>query len=210
MNLDWLLATPIAHRGLHDVANGRPENSREAFVHAAERGFPIELDVQLVAGKLLVAHDPIREETDAPTLQDVLADVGGRVPLLIDLKSANRAALARAIAPALEGYAGHVALQDFNPLSLAVLRRAAYPRGQISGRLDPAPALIRPLARAMPTNALLRPAFMNVELAALPSRATSFWRRRGMPLLAWTIRTPEEARRAAAVADNYLFSGFIP
>jgi glycerophosphoryl diester phosphodiesterase len=208
--MHWLLATPIAHRGLHDVADGRPENSRAAFVHAAEQGFPIELDVQLAHGRLLVAHDPVGPDSDAPELADVLDDVCGRVPLLIDLKSANRGALARAIVPALEGYAGHVALQDFNPLSLAVLRHAPYPRGQISGRLDPAPAPIRPIGRAMPTNALLRPDFMNVELAALPSRATAFWRRRGVPLLAWTAGTPEEARRAAAVADNYLFSGFVP
>ena len=210
--MQWLFDTPIAHRGLHDLARGRPENSRAAFGHAADRGFPIELDVQLAGGRLVVAHDPVDGATDAPVLSEVLDDVGGRVPLLLDLKSANRPALAHAVLRALAGYRGPVALQDFNPLSLAVLRRgrAAYPLGQISGRLEPLPAALRPLVRAMPANAVLRPEFMNVELAALPSRATSFWRRRGTPLLAWTARTPAEAQRAATVADNYLFSGFVP
>jgi len=30
------------------------------------------------------------------------------------------------------------------------------------------------------------------------------------PLLAWTATSPAEATRARALADNYLFSGFVP
>jgi len=32
----------------------------------------------------------------------------------------------------------------------------------------------------------------------------------GLPLLTWTVRTPEQRRRAALYADQMIFEGFIP
>ena len=47
-----------AHRGLHDAAQGIPENSMTAFRRAVEHGFGAELDVHLLAdGSLAVFHD---------------------------------------------------------------------------------------------------------------------------------------------------------
>ena len=43
------LATPIAHRALHDRAAGRPENSRAAIRAAVAAGYGIEIDLQLSA-----------------------------------------------------------------------------------------------------------------------------------------------------------------
>ena len=55
---DWLLSRPIAHRGLHDVAHAIAENSLPAFWAAARAGYPIELDVRLLAdGEVVVFHD---------------------------------------------------------------------------------------------------------------------------------------------------------
>ena len=52
----WLVETPIAHRGLHD--KDHPENSISAFARAIDEGYPIELDVQLIAdGTVVVFHD---------------------------------------------------------------------------------------------------------------------------------------------------------
>lgn len=106
------LTRPIAHRGYHDVMEGRPENSRAAFEAAIEAGYGIELDLQLSSdGQAIVFHDymlerlaescgPIQRKTVAelseinlkggsegiPTLVEVLKLVAGRVPLLIELK----------------------------------------------------------------------------------------------------------------------------
>ena len=41
------LAAPIAHRAFHDVAAGRPENSRAAVRAAIAAGYAIEIDLQL-------------------------------------------------------------------------------------------------------------------------------------------------------------------
>ena len=51
-------STPIAHRGLHDTANGIIENTPAAADAAIARGFAIECDVQLTAdGEAVVFHD---------------------------------------------------------------------------------------------------------------------------------------------------------
>lgn len=108
-----LLGRPVAHRGFHDIAAGRPENSRAAIRAAIEAGYGIEIDLQLTRdGRAMVFHDydmgrltgrsgPIRQISAAeaagvallhgdgegiPTLTAILDLVAGRVPLLIELK----------------------------------------------------------------------------------------------------------------------------
>lgn len=103
---------PFAHRALHDIDQGRPENSRAAISAAIAAGYGIEIDVQLSAdGVAMVFHDdaldrltgeegPVRLRTAAdlrqipllggkegiPDLPEVLAMVAGRVPLLVEIK----------------------------------------------------------------------------------------------------------------------------
>ena len=107
------LARPLAHRALHNVTAGRPENSRAAVGAAISAGYGIEIDVQLsLDGHAMVFHDydlarltpskgPIRQRTAAqldeipltggdqetvPSLPEILSLVGGAVPLLIEIK----------------------------------------------------------------------------------------------------------------------------
>ncbi len=105
---------PIAHRGLHDRANGVIENSRTAFEHAIAKGFAIECDLQLTRdGIPVVFHDPLlkrllgrdgrvsdltaAEITRMPLLgsaagdcpqrfSDLLEQVAGRTLLQVELK----------------------------------------------------------------------------------------------------------------------------
>ena len=112
------LARPIAHRALHDIAEGRPENSLAAIRAAIASGYGIEIDLQLsLDGQAMVFHDydlgrltaatgPIRQLSSAdlatiplahgngegvPTLSEVLSLVAGRVPLLIEIKDQDGA-----------------------------------------------------------------------------------------------------------------------
>lgn len=49
---------PLAHRGLHDIKEGRVENSRAAFIAAMTAGYGIELDVQpSLENTPMVFHD---------------------------------------------------------------------------------------------------------------------------------------------------------
>ena len=57
-SLDWLVARPIAHRGLHDKAKGVIENTASAALAAIEAKCAIECDVQVTAdGEAVVFHD---------------------------------------------------------------------------------------------------------------------------------------------------------
>ena len=111
------LHAPIAHRGYHDAAQGRPENSRAAVLAAVAAGYGIEIDVQISAdGVPVVFHDytlarmtdakgPVRRQSAAalgatvlrgsaeriPMLHDILHLVAGRVPLLIEIKDQDGA-----------------------------------------------------------------------------------------------------------------------
>ena len=64
---DWLLARPIAHRGLHDAARGVIENTLAAAEAAVGENFAIECDVQLSADEeVFVFHDDTLDRlTDA-------------------------------------------------------------------------------------------------------------------------------------------------
>lgn len=110
------LRAPIAHRGLHNLDEGIPENSAAAFRAAIEAGYGIELDVQLTADdQPVVFHDydlsrltrekgDVRDRSVAdlgttplnggsesiPSLAEVLDLVAGQVPVLIEIKDQDR------------------------------------------------------------------------------------------------------------------------
>jgi len=109
--------TPIAHRGYHNRAAGRPENSRAAVQAAVAAGYAIEIDLQLSSdGQAMVFHDydlnrltdatgplatrsaaalagiPLKNGSDGiPTLPEILHLISGRVPLLIEIKDQDGA-----------------------------------------------------------------------------------------------------------------------
>jgi hypothetical protein len=141
--------------------------------------------------------------------------VAGRVPLLIELKRPRPALdsrLTRAVLAELGSYGGAYALASFDPIVVASLRRArpGVPVGQISGLLRRADPVSRVIGRSLLTNLLTRPDFIAYELDGLPSRAVSWWRRRGLPVLAWPVESGADEARARRFADNIIFSGFAP
>lgn len=109
----WLVERPIAHRGLHDTAEGVIENTLRAAEAAIAGGFAIECDIQLSAdGEAIVFHDETLDRlTDAmgplsalsaaeiatlrikgsgdppPTFAAFLDAVAGRTPIICELKS---------------------------------------------------------------------------------------------------------------------------
>lgn len=134
-----------AHRGIHDNGGGLPENSMGAFARAMELGVGIELDVQLTKdGRVVVFHDETLERMcgkrvrvcdlsyeqlknerllgtsyGIPLFSDVLGLVGGRVPLLIELKGEELDdSVCWKLAPLLDRYGGEFCVQSFNPVLL--------------------------------------------------------------------------------------------
>lgn len=235
----WLREQPIAHRGLHDPA--RPENSIAAIEAAASAGYAAEIDVHRTRdGEVVVFHDGELsrmtgargriEDRDAaelvalrlaggdqrvPMLAQVLEAVGGRVPLLIELKGRGPAGpLEGAVLGLLRGYAGEVAVQSFDPMSMAWFRRAApeLPRGMLSSDFagESLPAHEKLVLRHLLLAPWVAPHFIGYDLRCLPCWPATLARRIGVPLVAWTVRDAQGAAKARRVADNLIFEGIRP
>lgn len=142
-DLTWIRNIDIAHRGLHDLSKGMPENSIVAFKEAKENKTAIELDVHMLKdGSIVVFHDASLErccgeklfiknlthnklsklklfntEYNIPLLTDVLKLIDGSVPIIIEIKTSVPAYLiCPEIVKTLKNYKGLYAIKSFNPL----------------------------------------------------------------------------------------------
>jgi len=246
-SLDWLIARPVAHRGLHNSATGVVENTPSAFTAAVAGNYSIECDLQLSAdGEAMVFHDDSLERltegsgrVDALpaaalkrvtfratpdhmiTLAELCELVAGRVTLVIEVKShfdGDRRLIRRA-AEVLTSYRGPVALMSFDPGPMAALRALApgLTRGIVAERhyrhrewdhlSIRAKRALAYFTHAMAT----RPQFIAYSVKDLPSALPLAARRvLKLPLLTWTVRTPEDRERAGRYADQIIFEGFRP
>jgi len=154
----------IAHRGYFD--NDSPENSLLAFQKAIDKGYAIELDVQLLSdGTVVVFHDKqlsrmtgmdgyirnivkgdlenyklLQTEEHIPTLNQVFELVNGQTGIIVDIKntSSRVGILEKAVCKIIRDYQGDVAIQSMNPLTLEWFYKYApnIMRGQVSYYFD--------------------------------------------------------------------------
>lgn len=233
--LTFLTKRPIAHRGLHDGNKARFENSLSAFDAAISGEFAIELDVQLSADdKAIVFHDETLDRLTAetgpladrksselrhirlgetsdhiPTLAETLERVAGRVPVVIEMKDngARNAALAQAVASDLKEYEGPAAVMSFSHELLA-----AYADTGSDIPLGLTAEGIGAHALAEHNKALaFGISFVSYHVKALPNRFVAHARKDlGLPVITWTVRTPEDVEATRQHADQMTFEGFNP
>lgn len=151
----------IAHRGFHDNQSGCPENTMAAFSQAVERGYGIELDIQLTKDKIpVVFHDydlkraaGIQKRVDRctfdelrryplfgseeriPALSEVLKLVRGQVPLIVEIKvELKYRETCEIVARLLDYYHGVYCVESFSPLAIRwfKLHRPMVIRGQLA------------------------------------------------------------------------------
>jgi glycerophosphoryl diester phosphodiesterase len=226
-----LKRVPFAHRGLH--GEGRVENSRAAFTAAIAQCHSIELDVQAArGGEAFVFHDYQLDRLTAeqgavadrnasdlgrvalkgtdetiPSLPDILGLIGGRVPLLIEVKAKDKrvAPLCLSVRRALEGYGGAVGVMSFNPqvgrwfashaprIVRGLVVSESDKRG-VKGRIERSLALWRS-----------KPDFLAYDIRDLPSRFAARARARGLAVMTWTVRDERQRETAARHADQPIY-----
>jgi glycerophosphoryl diester phosphodiesterase len=248
-DLAWLTARPIAHRGLHDRANGVIENSKAAFEAAVRHGFAMECDVQLTAdGEAVVFHDfGLERLTGASgevrarkaselaamslagsagsgqicTLGELLDLVAGRCPIVVEIKSRfdGDLRLTRRVAEVLSGRPEPVAVKSFDPRIVAALRMMTpdRPRGIVAmSQYDyPDYAAVSAEEKRAMANLLhfseMMPEFISWSVKDLPHCGPHLCRTQlGLPVMTWTVRTPDDIARAGTYADQMVFEGFVP
>ncbi len=234
-SVKWLTKRPIAHRGLHDGNKNIWENTLAAYSRAMAGNFPIECDLHLTKdGVPVVFHDSelerltgekghVRERTakemaalsiggtseKVPTLDDMLAHVAGKVPLVIELKGdvGHDDGLVAAVAKRLDAYRGKAAIMSFDH---HLIRQFASHAPDIAGGLTAEgnkdvdiESHFSMLAHGI--------SFVSYNVHHLPNRFISLVRERlKMPVITWTVRTPEQLSKTYAQADQATFELFDP
>ena len=239
----FITARPIAHRGLHDISRGIVENTASAFAGAIAGGYAIECDLQLTRdGEAVVFHDDhlerltegrgmvkdltvadmkglaIRRSLDrVQTLGELLAQVQGQVPLVIEIKShwdGDQRLAARTL-EVLENYRGPHCLMSFDPDVVEALRRMSPGtiRGIVAERAfdsyyDALPFRTQMELRCFSHISRTQPDFVSFYFSDLPWAPVTALRATGMPVISWTIRSAGEAWTALRHSDQVTFEGF--
>lgn len=230
----WLVERPIAHRGYHDMNETVFENTLSAFQRAIDAGFAIECDLQYAAdGVPVVFHDDnvrrlcpvdadVRSKLSSelaqmsiggtkdriPTFDQMLKLVGGRVPLIIELKGrkGDDDGFTGAVLDRLASYDGPAALMSFNTWLLDELKdmEATVPVGLTAeGTTETDFAAHRAImARGLD--------FVSYNYEHLPNAFIDELRARQTPIITWTVRDEAGRKATALYADQMTFEGFDP
>ena len=235
----------FAHRGLHDARKGIVENTPDAFEAACQAGVGIELDIQFTRDmRVVVFHDDdlarlmgdsrmVRDVTleelramplsgvrtaRVPTLAEVLRQVDGRAPLLIELKNGRaNDRLCRALMEQLRGYRGEYIVESFSPLIVRWFKKRApeVMRGQLVCPLSGYGKAINALGGFVLANLLLnalgRPDFVAYDVNAVrffaPKAQRALFR---TPMAAWTVNTMPVAALVEARGEMCIFERIRP
>ncbi|MDC0887333.1 glycerophosphodiester phosphodiesterase family protein [Altererythrobacter sp.] len=231
---DWLTRWEYAHRGLH--GNGVPENSLEAARLAIEAGMGVECDIQRSADNLpMVFHDweldrltglagvfggftdnDLRayrltgNDENLFGLGDLLKCVDGEVPLLIEIKSKRGYDVTpscSAVAAVLRDYRGDHAVMSFDPRVARWFRRNSPETccGLVM-REDEHGQTQKNWQRRF-AYWVAKPDFLAYHVAALPSSWVNGLRANGVPVLTWTVKSPELRQIGMANADALVSEG---
>ena len=234
----------FAHRGLHNNKGKAPENSLQAFRLACEAGYGIELDIRLSKDKVpMVFHDETlhrlcgiegkfeeftceelqkftlcdSKET-IPTLKQVLEEIKGRVPIIIEYKvNHGELSLCGVSMKLLDEYKGDFCIESFNPLVLRWFKknRKEIIRGQLSTNFnknkDKGNKILYFLHSRLVFNRLGKPDFIAYQFTYPHSTSLTIIKGLyGLPTVAWTIRNQEELDESKKHFNYIIFDSFIP
>ena len=240
-----LMTRPFAHRGYFCEEKHIPQNTLAAFSRAVQEGYGIELDVHLTADHRLAVihddylmglcgHDGVVEDMtldelkklrvqgsdqSIPTLREVLDTVGGKVPLLIEIKGLNVLPLVPLVMQELQGYTGLYCIESFNPFHLRWLKkhRPDILRGQLACKNGWQHAETLRLrfrgfvAEKLLFNFISRPDFIAYSYRDVQTMAIRINQRFGAVLAGWTIRDENGlAESKAKGVQCFIFENIHP
>lgn len=233
----------IAHRGLFDNHSEWTENSLPAFQRAVDAGYGIELDIQLTADhQMVVFHDGnlkrmcgvdkmvyectyeelcrytlLDSQQRIPLFRDVLEVIGGKVPLIVEVKSeGDWKETTRTMAEMMKGYRGVYCMESFHPLAVAWYRDNCPEviRGQLSTNYFKDEPKRSVWERFVLTNLLMnwraRPDFIAYNHKHVDQFSYRVCRLFGVENVAWTIKNQKELEQAKRVFQVLIFDSFIP
>lgn len=233
-DLNFLKDRLIAHRGMHNIKLGIPENSLKAFERAIEHNYIIELDLHVLKDNTVVVlhddnllrmtgvdkdlkdttYDEIKSlklnntENHIPLFKEVLELVDGRVPLVIEFKYDTKAGrLEEEAMNLLKDYKGKYVIKSFNPLTVNWFKKN-YPdiiRGQLGSSYE-----------KIEVNGFLRVLLSHMFFNFITKPDFISYNieflpnkkvakfRKNKPVLGWVIRNNEDLSKAKQYCDNFI------
>jgi glycerophosphoryl diester phosphodiesterase len=203
---------------IQPVAGGAPMvfHDYDLSRMAGDEGYIVDLDPETLAEMRLLDSDQA-----IPSLADFLKLVDGRVPLLIEIKDQdgrmgpNIGELHARVASALAGYEGAVAVMSFNPHTVAAFHDIApgIPVGLTTCGYDKAgwpmlDAETRIHLADIDDFDRSGASFISHDKNDLGNPRVDALKAQGVPILCWTIKSPEEEAVARRIADNITFEGY--
>ena len=150
-----------------------------------------------------------------PTLLETLALVGHRAMVHVELKTpyGQVGPLEQRVHEILIDHNGPVCVIGFNPYSHAWFaeRFPGVLRGLDSYSYKKAPHMdesLRVSFANLEHVSIARPHFLALGLDMLPSPKAAALREQGMPIVAWTVRRPDQWDSIKDSCDNLIFEGF--
>ena len=230
-----------AHRGLHTKDQSVPENSMAAFAAATEAGYGIELDIRLSKDdQVVVFHDDtltracavdkrvdeltfeeLKElklfgtEESIPLLSEVLALVGKKVPLIIELKPGlSNETLCKYAYELIKQHPGDACIESFHPGIVGWFRSYAKEifRGQLSAGAKSFVSLPKSqsfMLSNLLTNYNTRPHFIAFR-AGEETAMAKFIYKLGAVSVAWTIDDTMDYAAFEGSHDAIIFQYYLP
>ena len=156
-------------------------------------------------------------------LSTLLKLVSGRTPLLLELKVEGQylvsttGTLEKAVALALEGYEGPVAVMSFNPASVKTMAICApdITRGLTTeafkaGECSEVKGQKLQNLRSIEDYDAIQASFISHDFEDLASHCLDGIKASGDPILCWTVKTREDEKTARKTADNITFENYLP
>lgn len=152
-----------------------------------------------------------------PTLEEVLELVDSKVAILIEIKDCkDYIELSEKTYEILKGYEGNYAIQSFNPFILEWYKNNASEviRGQLSGTFTEGSESLNSFEKFVLKNMLLnfksKPNYIGYELEGIPKSKLESLRKKGVPIIVWTVKNKEDMEKAYKYSDNITFENFLP
>jgi len=231
-----------AHRGLYSADQNIPENSLAAFSAAKAAGYGIELDVQLTSDQqIVVFHDAtllracgvdarvdsrtyaetqrmplFGTEHRMPLFSDVLSEIDGAIPIIVELKSGGDwQGLCERTLAMLREYEGPYCVESFHPFVVRWFRLHAPDilRGQLSEQhCHSKKSLPLPISFIMSrlfSNLLVRPQFVAYRVGEKPF-SVRLCEALGAMRVTWTARPTDDHAILTEQYDAIIFEHYQP
>lgn len=233
----WLTGQPFVRGGAADPQQGIVAHSMAAVERAIAAGHGVVLEAQrtfdndaVVFGeatldRLTGLQGEVRDYSSAqlqaqtlngtgeklPSLSNMLLEINGRTPVLIDARRPPKdpLPLCFAIRRAMEGYGGPIGIMALDPriLHWFGLHSRRVARGFVfTNRGIGLPWWARTSLWRLAALRQARPDFIAVDLPLLPCRTADRLRQRQTPVLATTVRTGAEQAAAHPHADSLIYA----